>query len=151
MLDQKYIIVDVDGTISNCEHRINFAKTQDWDEFHSRCDCDEQIKENLDVVAGLADTFEIILVTGRPEKYRQQTETWLKDQMVYHLITDVLMRPKDDYSPDGVMKEGLITEYFGSLSTALEKVTVILDDRDKVVDHFRGLGFNVWQVAESGY
>ena len=144
------IVVDLDGTLCNSAHRDSFAQTGQWEEFHCRLSDDEchiDVREVINVFSGCG--FTIIAVTGRNEKYRHDTFAWLAK---HDVAIDVLcMRPDDNRDPDTVIKPKLLIEQFESEAFAKDGVLFILDDRDKVVEAWRNLGFRCWQVQPGGY
>lgn len=146
------IIVDLDGTLCDCSHRVHHAQNKQWDEFNAGIPED---KINPAVkwlcLQAAQNELEVILCTGRNEGNRAATLRWLLDQNCL-LFTDVLlMRPKDDHTPDHELKLRLIGEHFGSIEAAREKVLFTLDDRDRVVEAWRNAGFQCWQVQAGSY
>ena len=53
------------------------------------------------------------------------------------------MRPDGDYTPDEVLKRG----WLESRPKILERVFLVIDDRQKVVDMWREMGLTCFQVA----
>ena len=108
----KAIIVDVDGTITNNEHRVHLIKgdNPDWDRFYLEACNDYENNVVLSVLKSIHDNeffqndFEhcrlyFIFITGRIEKLRKLTELQIKsflnmDKQSYHLG----MRIDGDYS-----------------------------------------------------
>ena len=148
----QWIVVDLDGTLADCSHRIDFAHAKDWDSFHAACPEDpvfEDVKNAVISILSFGVNLNVIICTGRNEKYRKQTTDWLSK---HGFLPDVLlMRPDNDWSKDGELKTKLLSEHFGSLEEARRRVLFILDDRDSSVEGLRNAGFPVWQVRPSGY
>lgn len=87
----------------------------------------------------------IILMSGREDKYREQTERWLKKNGV---IYDALyMRKTDDMRKDSVVKREMFNEYIRDKYF----VKFVLDDRNQVVEMWRELGLTCFQVAEGSF
>ncbi len=146
-MSAQYIVVDLDGTIFDIAHRVDYAKVGQWDDFHSRCAYDGVHK---DVEALLATTvFSVLAVTGRNEKYRKTTIEMLSKFLLP--VDEILMRPDDDYRSDAVLKIELLEEYFGSKEKVLAEVAFCLDDRDKVIEAYRNYGLAAWQVRQGAY
>ena len=141
------MIIDLDGTLSDNEHRAYLAEEGKWDEFHSKC---EEDKPHKDVVALMHNSaINFIILTGRNEKYRPQTIRWLDK---HHIPCDVLlMRPDEDRTPDITLKPYLLERYFCGKKNALEYTLCALDDRDKVVKMWRDYGIRCWQVKAGTY
>ena len=146
------IVVDLDGTLANYSHRVDFAYAKDWDSFHAAGAEDkvyEDVRRALEFLLLNDELLDLIILTGRTERYREQTMQWLDK---YELWPDyLLMRPNDDWTKDGELKVKLLTEHFGTIEKAKERVLFILDDRDSSVEGLRNAGFPVWQVRPSGY
>lgn len=147
------IIFDIDGTLADCEHRRHHVtgKKKDWDAFYSEMEKDP-CKENvihLLLRFATSNKFKrtpILLVTGRPERYREITYDWIVDKIGY-FFRDIYMRPDGDSTPDDELKKKIYMEQI----EPLYDVKLVLDDRDKVVKMWRSLGLECWQVAEGNF
>lgn len=146
---KSWIITDLDGTLCNIDHRVDYAKAGLWEEFHQRCYDDLAHPEVAEFLQHIGKHFELLAVTGRNDKWRLITQTWLNEHEIP--IDALLMRPDDDYSPDNVLKLQMIEEYFGSKEEVLKNVAFCLDDRDRVVEAFRNYGLPCWQVREGTF
>lgn len=174
----RLIICDLDGTLSDCSPRQHLAAAKDWDGFHqlmSEDKCDLFVLEllhSVSIVNGTSNGREIgiAFLTGRPEAYREQTMAWLEqacDLYEYDDYIDLIMRPRDDYTTDFLLKQqlfaqqmagGRIGEWFREnvgldpTDVEVQKQNVLfLDDRDKVVAAWRDAGFKCWQVGEGAF
>jgi hypothetical protein len=71
------IIVDIDDTLADTSHREHLIQSEGWDAFHEAGKEDKPIKAMVDLIEALhcdpETVHEIIALTARPEKYRQQT------------------------------------------------------------------------------
>lgn len=145
------VVFDLDGTLSDCSHRIQYAQTKQWDEFHSRCNEDPVIVKVAYLLVSLSKFAEIIILTGRPEKYRAVTQKWLKESNLALFCDQLIMRPDGDWSQDGEMKIKALENKFGSKDDVLKEVWMAIDDRDSVVESLRNYGLTVFQPAAGGY
>lgn len=147
---KSWIVIDLDGTLCNIDHRAHLAQQGLWEDFHSMIGSDTL---NEDVAAIMHDggmvIWHLLALTGRPERYREQTEAWLKKYDIWP--EQLVMRPDEDYSSDVDLKPKLLAEFFDGIEIAKEEVLFILEDRDKIVEAFRNLGFNCWQVRNGLY
>jgi phosphoglycolate phosphatase-like HAD superfamily hydrolase len=149
------IILDLDGTLADCGHRLHLASGKDWPAFHALSVEDKPHEDIMHFIEALQngqmfnDHFSVVICTGRNEEFRLITHAWL----TRHGITydALLMRPNDDYSKDGELKVRLLAEHFGSIEEARRRVLFALDDRDTSVEGLRNAGLPVWQVRPSGY
>lgn len=133
---KRVIVVDMDGTIADASRReAKFLrrKKKDWPGFFRDMENDPPIKEVLQRVHELAGTHDIVILTGRPEKYRLQTESWLKKHKIKPV--EVLMRRSGDTRPDFEAKAALMKDL-------LERrdVVMALDDREPVCEKYGALG-----------
>lgn len=150
------IICDIDGTISNYQHRkfiLNGSPDDrqsrpqvDWDRFHAAALDDHPIREVIKILkwAQFGGRTKIFLITGRPDRYRSITSTWLTTHQVpYHRL---LMRKQGDFRSDTVVKQEIFEKHCKNYN-----VLFALEDRDKVVDMWRELGVRCLQVAKGEY
>jgi hypothetical protein len=144
-----YIVVDLDNTICNCDHRTHLAKEKRWEEFHAGLADDKPNADVVEIVQRLAQNYSILFLSGRSEKNRAATKLWLRAQGL--IVDGLLLRPDDDRTVDHELKPRLLFEHFGSKESAKREVLIILEDRDQVVKSWRDHGFNCWQVREGTY
>lgn len=146
---KRYAIVDIDGTCSNAEQRkylIDGSQKKDWMRFYDLCDEDaphEDIRElvNLLKLSGLY----ILYLTGRVERVREKTTTWLFKNGFPE--GSLQMRPDGDTRQDCVVK----AEIADRCGLSPENTFIVLDDRDQVVKMWRERGFRCLQVAEGNF
>lgn len=128
------IIIDIDGTLANIEHRSPFDHTK----FH------------LDTlnhpIAKLSKCFtKTIILTGRDEKHRDITSDWLASHNMFY--EKLHMRPEGDVRPDYVVKK----EIFFNEIAPYYNVELIVEDRKQVVDMWRELGLICAQIDEGDF
>lgn len=80
------------------------------------------------------DTTEIIILTGREEKFRDVVEKWLEKHNI--LFDQLLMRGTGDHRPADITKEDL---YVYNIAYKYNVIFALEDDK-KVVDMWRRLG-----------
>ncbi len=145
----KTILFDIDGTLANLNGREDFLKQEipDWKNFNAKM---EEDLPNLPVVAlyrALYESgkFEIILVSGRQERFRKVTETWL----AWHEIPfgPLLMRADNDQRPDCDVKQDILN----SLKAQGKQILFTVDDRQSVVDMWRANGITCLQCQKGNY
>ena len=138
------IAVDIDGTLADCGHRLQFIKDlpQDWDRFYEAMGRDKVIEPMASMIKDLYRSNRIILMTGRPEKYRDMTLEWLIRN--YIPFTELLMRPDDDHRPDYVLKSEMLwtAEQMGY------EINLAIDDKPAVVQMFLQRGIVCLQMPE---
>jgi FMN phosphatase YigB (HAD superfamily) len=144
------IIVDLDGTLCNSSHRDHLAQQKLWDEFNASASADEPWEDVAVVIKAMQlQGFKIYGLTGRSHKWHTLTVGWLIRNGVH--LDALMMRPEDDYTSDHDLKPKMLAAMFGDIENAKGRVLFILEDRDKVVEAWRNLGFRCWQVQPGGY
>ncbi|MET9572863.1 AAA family ATPase [Streptomyces virginiae] len=128
------VMCDIDGTLALTGDRGPYDFT--------RCELDllnESVRHALDAFRR-ADGDVIVLLSGRGEEYRPQTEAWLRRHAVAY--DELWMRAAGDTRRDDVVK----AELFDAHVRHRYAVRVSLDDRDRVVAVWRRMGLPTWQV-----
>ena len=101
---------------------------------------DEPIFEIINKVKALEkEGRRIIFLTGRPEKYRQQTEDWLKKYFTFDL--EILMRKDNDRRNKIEIKKELFETHLSSL-----EIKVIFENDPELIFLWKKLGFIVFEV-----
>lgn len=139
----KTVIFDIDGTLARIDHRRQYLSQSppDWAKFNSAMSSDSP---NPAVVALYnliwhSARYEVLLVTGRNERHRIDTEAWLdKHQIPYDMI---MMRPDGDFRADEVFKEELLD----GLLEDQRDIEFVVDDRQQVVNMWRRRGITCFQ------
>ncbi|MEU6315146.1 RNA ligase [Streptomyces sp. NPDC047014] len=128
------VMCDIDGTLALTGDRGPYDFT--------RCELDllnASVRHALDAFRR-ADGDVIVLLSGRSEEYRVQTEAWLRRHEVPY--DELWMRARGDTRRDDVVK----AELFDAHVRHRYAVRVSLDDRDRVVAVWRRMGLPTWQV-----
>jgi len=147
----RHVIFDIDGTLSDPTHRMNFALMKEWDKFNEEALNDPVIVKMADFMRLLSLSVDVILLTGRNEKYRYITQEWLSDSELDASYEELLMRSDNDFRPDYEVKIELLEKRFGGKEGVLNNVWFAIDDRDQVVEAFRNYGLTVLQPTNGGY
>lgn len=137
---QDCIIVDIDGTLAHKWNRNPFDESTVLQDTP-----DEEV-----ILSVLAEAYfhkrKIIVMSGRTEGCRADTEQWLKNWGVPY--DALFMRAIDDTRPDDVVKY----ELYCNNVAAMYNVKKVYDDRDQVVFMWRHLlDFKVMQCAEGNF
>lgn len=143
----KIVIFDLDGTVTDCEHRKHFidGKIKNWDAFYAALEADS-IKEEIASIWRMLSAnseYKIYVLTGRPKAYKDKTDEWLLRHELYY--TDIYMRDDGDFTADDVLKKAWIT------SIGVSNVAMAFEDRDRVVKMYRDLGITCLQVASGDF
>jgi predicted kinase len=137
------IICDIDGTLA----------FNDWRNPYDASECE---KDGLNtpvrdiIMACLITPFgenglRLILVSGRQDEYKKQTERWLSDNNIPY---DALhMRKAGDTRKDSIIKQ----EIYEAHIKGQYNVLYVFDDRNQTVDMWRDLGLTCLQVAPGDF
>jgi len=146
------IIFDLDGTLALDHHRSHFLKgdTKYWDEYFNACVHDEPNQPIIDVLFALAQSSDetIGIFTGRSAKVLDETRMWLQMEGVWNHISEFRMRPVDDRTADDELKLRWAKEVEAKYKT---KITLVFEDRQRVVDMWRANGYTCCQVAPGAF
>lgn len=143
------IIVDIDGTLCDTEHRVHFlrGKKKDWMAFYAASDLD---KPRYDVIAQVQkyydEGYQIILVSGRPEEYRGKTKDWFGrlESGPPFANCELFMRKDGDYRADTITKKEIFDEHIKDKYS----VACAFDDRPAVIRMWEENGIEVIDVGE---
>lgn len=137
----KAFLVDIDGTLAHMrDHRGPF----DWKSV-GLDDVDEVIAEIVRMLMINDEPYNIIVMSGRDEVCRPETEAWLADYAIPY--DDLFMRPEGDMRKDNIVKAELFDKYVRDNYD----VRFVLDDRQQVVDMWRDMGITCLQVAPGDF
>lgn len=133
------IIVDLDGTLAIIGDRSPYDATN--------CHLDTantEIRRYMDMWWDKGNRS-IILMSGRQEKDCQPTLQWLRDHDIS--FSELYMRATGDTRNDAIVKR----ELFEKNVAGKFNIEVVIDDRKRVVEMWRSLGLQCWQVAEGDF
>lgn len=150
-MKRKAIIVDLDGTLCNTDHRQHFMeqKPKDWNGFYEAMGEDKPNEWCFELIFAMREAgVHVIFVTGRPTTYREKTLEWLEEVVVIDGIEDILwMRPEGDFRKDCEVKK----EIFYNCIDKYYDILFVVDDRQQVVDMWRNLGLTCLQCAPGAF
>ena len=147
------IIFDLDGTLADISVRRKLSTKpngkMDWDIFLNP----DNIKLDVpnDPVVKMAqlfavDGFNIIIFSGRSDKTKYTTLDWLTHNKIP--FNNLVMRDSvtSHFVPDDILKKDMLDKHLD-----IDDVFLVVDDRQKVVDMWRSLGLNVFQVDDGNF
>lgn len=141
-------VFDIDGTLADASHRLHHiaGKPKNWPAFFEASRGDLVIEPIAKIARlMLANGYPIAYVTGRPESTRSFTLEWLLHHHLWNSPqTHLFMRPVHDYRKDEEVKPELIEKL-------PYPVTAIFEDRSRVVQKWRELGYTCLQVNDGNY
>ncbi|HYD35215.1 MAG TPA: hypothetical protein VD999_04065 [Vitreimonas sp.] len=131
------IICDLDGTLALIDHRDPYDATL--------CELDSLNHPVAAVLERFANDTDIVLVSGRIDTWRTETERWLETHCIPY--TKLYMRRAGDRRKDTVLKK----EIFERHISPQWEVRFVLEDRNQVVVMWRELGLVCFQVAPGDF
>ncbi|AZV01346.1 3'-phosphatase, 5'-polynucleotide kinase [Shigella phage vB_SdyM_006] len=138
----KAIIVDIDGTIADNNHRSPHDLYKLWKDTPR-----QNVINHINMMHDLG--VEILLTSGREEgeekEHRIGTEKWLNKHGVKY--SKLIMRSHKDHRKDSIVKKELFYKHIANRYNVL----YVLDDRQQVVDMWRVLGLECWQVNRGDF
>lgn len=137
----KVVICDIDGTLALLGDRNKYDPTTGLDTLNDPIANILQVYDNQSVFP-----VELILVTGREEKYKEFTENWLHQNGITN-YKKLFMRKKGDFRKDFVVKKEIYEKYIKGKF----EVLFVLEDRDQVVQMWRDEGLTCLQVAYGNF
>lgn len=141
----RVVIFDMDGTLAvRDETDPNVRHFSHWDRVGE--DLPNPPVVELAQLVAESKRYRLIIMSGRDEVCRWQTEMWLAAQGV--TFDELHMRPHKDNRPDTVVKR----ELFEAHVAGRYEVAWVADDRASVVRMWREeLGLTVFQCAEGDF
>ncbi|WP_432055740.1 LNS2 domain-containing protein [Streptomyces sp. bgisy022] len=131
-------VFDLDNTLADTAHRQRFLerRPRDWDAFFAAAPHDPPLAEGVALVHESAQECDIVYLTGRPERCRRDTTTWLAAQGLPEGALH--MRGDSDRRPARFTKLAVLRR----LARGRE-VRVLVDDDELVCADARAAGFTV--------
>lgn len=140
---RKDVICDIDGTLCDISDRLHLVRgteKKDWDAFFANIPNDKPRLAVIQDIRILAESFNIVLVSGRPDNYKTETLEWLK---LYGVPFETLiMRKAGDRRDDTIIKKEILENYFQK-----DMVELVFDDRPRVIRMWRENGLRVVDVG----
>ena len=140
------IIVDIDGTIADANHRLHYIKIKpkNWKAFIEASQYDEPFHDVVWLVKLIKTSgVKVVIVTARSEHERNITINWLHNVAKLEGVYEKLyMRSDDDYRRDDIVKQEILEQIRDDGYDPF----MALEDRDHVVDMWRANGLRCLQV-----
>lgn len=146
------IICDLDGTLCDTTHRQHFMqqRPKQWDAFYAGIAYDPIHDWCIELLRALQrNGHRVILMSGRPDQYREVSETWLFRNCVNYV--HLYMRRKGDHRPDTIVKGELFMQMCTDHGITTNDVLICIDDRQCVVDMWRSMGLTCLQCAKGDF
>ncbi len=143
------VLFDIDGTLADIAHRREFLAGQnpDWRSFNDHMGQDTPNTAVVDLYMALwtSGAYELILVTGRNERFREVTEQWLAWNEIP--FGRLIMRGDEDNRADHKIKQDILNNLLAEGKT----IAFTVDDRQQVVNMWRKNGITCLQCDVGGF
>ena len=136
------IVVDINGTLSDVSKVVHFIQgaDKDWISFFDNMN---DVKPNLmvkDFIKRFHPGNAIVLVSGAPDIYEQQTKDWLRRHNIEY--DDIFFRPDWDKRRGWQFKKTLYEKKLKNIY----HVKLVLDDKQDACDTWIKLGLQCWKL-----
>ncbi|WXW92667.1 polynucleotide kinase [Streptomyces phage Enygma] len=135
---EKVYLFDIDGTLAEMNNRDPFY----W---KGVGDDDPRRQVVLTAQAHAKAGYKIIVMSGRDGSCRNETIAWLE---LYDIpFSELHMRAEGDMRKDSIVKQELFDQHIRDIYD----VVAVYDDRQQVVDMWRAMGIDCFQVAPGNF
>lgn len=124
------IICDLDGTLALINGRSPYDHEVETD----------IVNYSVLHVLRKFNTMPIVIFSGREDKALKSSKKWLNNHMVPY--TNIVFRKTGDTRKDSTVKQEMFEQHIHGKY----RVLFVLDDRNQVVDMWRNLGIDCFQV-----
>jgi hypothetical protein len=138
-------VIDIDGVLADVRHRVGHLdkRPKDWRSFFADAVKDPPLQEGLDAARRLAEVYEVVYLSGRPEHLRRDTEAWFRRHGLPR--GELHLRPRNDFRPARDFKLSMLRRF-----QERAPVAVLVDDDRDVLDTARRAGFDVLPATWMG-
>jgi hypothetical protein len=132
------VVLDIDGVLADVRHRLHYLATRpkNWEAFFAAAKNDQVLEVGAEFAKRAATTHEIVYLTGRPDRLRAATQSWLDEQGLP--AGRLVMRSEGDRRPSAVVKL-----YELRRLRRESTVELLVDDDPLVIEAARAAGFTV--------
>ncbi|MFD0265387.1 HAD family acid phosphatase [Streptomyces sp. NPDC127106] len=131
-------VFDIDNTLADTDHRQHFLerRPRDWEGFFAAAPTDPPLARGVALAVERAADCEIVYLTGRPERCREDTVQWL----ARHGLPEgrLWMRRNGDRRPARTTKIEVLQQI-----ARRREVRMLVDDDELVCQAARAAGFRV--------
>ena len=143
--DRMVAVIDIDGVVADVRHRLSHVsgRSRDWAAFFAAAGDDTLLAEGADAAHRLAEVYDVVYLSGRPESLRSVTQGWLDD---HGLPPGPLrLRPHRDFRPSREWKVEALRDL-----ARTRRVGLLVDDDPAVLEAARVAGFDVLPATWMG-
>ena len=135
-------VVDIDGVLADVRHRLAHLRKRpkDWAAFFAAAPADPVLDEGVAVARRLGEQHDLVYLSGRPERCRDDTLRWLAAAGVP--TGSLLLRADGDRRPARLVKVEILREL-----ARQRTVAILVDDDQAVGEAARAAGFAVFPAT----
>jgi len=130
------VVLDIDGVLADVRHRLRFVATspKNWDGFFAAAPNDDVLDVGAAFARDAASSHDIVYLTGRPERTRDDTLDWLRRHNLP--AGQLIMRREGDRRPAVLTKTQALRQIGKE-----RRVDLVVDDDPAVIDAIAKAGF----------
>jgi len=145
--EKPVVIVDLDGTLSDCSHRLHYVKShpKNFKQFHIEACNDLPVDIIASWVRTISQDCSIVIISGRPSFTTGDLSVeWLRKYDIP--FSWIFFCWEGDKRPGDVVKKEILNELVNSLPRGKDQILFAIEDRKRVVDMWRREGVRVIPV-----
>jgi hypothetical protein len=142
MFVSEFIVFDLDGTLSDHNHRLHLVtgENKDYEQYYDLCDKDLPHWPVIDILKSLLKSGNVVEIwTGRTDRVLPKTVRWLHEVDIPPTIL-TKVRKEGDFTPDYILKGQWLEE-------RPIKPTAVFEDRPRMVEFWRSKGIFCFDVG----
>jgi len=142
------VLIDLDGTLANIDHRAHLVKEKRWKEFYAACDKDTPYPWAMSLIESfITCDYKVVILTARSREVEQKTIEWLNyvAELYPPDMELVMVRAEGDYSKDFELKRKWAEAY------GLDRILFAVDDQTQVIEMWRSIGVTALQCAKGDF
>lgn len=143
-MSRQIAVIDIDGVVADVRHRLHHLEgRKDWGAFFRAAPKDPLLEVGLETATKLAEVYDVVYLSGRPEFCRADTERWLTKHGLPK--GELRLRPRGDRRPARLFK-------LDELRRLQQRapIAVLVDDDPLVGEAAREAGFDVLPATWMG-
>lgn len=144
MSKEKAIIVDIDGTIADNNHRTHLVegKKKDWEQFFEKMVDDKPIAENICKIRKFFNQgLNVLIVSGRYERYECLTRLWLDKYLGIDKYL-LFQRSNKDYRNSIVLKKEILINIKKNFD-----IKAVMENDEKIIKMYKEQGLNCIKIV----
>jgi len=136
MKKPKCIIVDLEGTLTNCNHRIKYWLNKDYDKWNELFSADTINENMVDIIKDkLEEGYSLVMSTAKSISKKDEVLSWLRRHNLQIWFSDIFYRLYGDDRPSPEIKSDILKKIREKYS-----VEIAYDDREDICEMYVSQG-----------